>query len=140
MRPKPLRDLPYLVHTNRELGLMLRGQKPMACFMEFPEAMPRCLARYLRIFDGYVARGRFTKRVHVRTVADGGPPHKELHEIFYTLPGEEWRAQAKIDLYGLPGKWSAARERRLGELLGYADWQNDIWMSGFRETDSTGDR
>lgn len=25
--------------------------------------------------------------------------------------------------------WSADEERREGELLGYADWMNDYWLS-----------
>jgi threonine aldolase len=29
----------------------------------------------------------------------------------------------------LPGAWSSERERRYGTLLGYEDWQNDIWLS-----------
>jgi hypothetical protein len=135
MQPKALRDLPYLVHTNRELGLMLRGQKPMACFMHFPEVMPLSVARYLRIFDGYFTKDRFTKQLKIHNLTAKGLLYTEVHEIFYTLPGEEWRVKAKLDLYNLPGKWSADRERRLGELLGYADWQNDIWMLGFREVD-----
>jgi len=27
---RQLRDLPYRIHTNRELGMMLRGEKPLA--------------------------------------------------------------------------------------------------------------
>jgi hypothetical protein len=135
MLPTALRELPYLVHTNRELGLMLRGQKPMACFLDFPEAMPECVARYLKMFDRYVNQGRFTKRINIHRLTAKGLLYPNAHEIFYTLPGEEWRVDAKIDLYNEPGKWTAARERRLGELLGYADWQNDIWMGGFREAD-----
>jgi hypothetical protein len=34
MHSEWLRQLPYLVHTNRELGLMLRGYKPLAYFMD----------------------------------------------------------------------------------------------------------
>ena len=34
MLHKALQQLPYLVHTNRELGLMLKGVKPLTYFME----------------------------------------------------------------------------------------------------------
>jgi len=133
MLPEGLRNLPYLVHTNRELGLMLRGQKPMACFMDFPEIMPECVVRYLRMFDRYVEQGRFSKRLHIHHITAKGCPYPECHEIFYTLPGEEWRVQAKLDLYNSPESWSASHERKLGELLGYTDWQIDFWLRGFRE-------
>jgi hypothetical protein len=61
--------------------------------------------------------------------------HKEFHRIFYSLPGEEWRVDAMLDLFASPGPWSATHERRQGELLGYADWQNEIWLRRFHQKD-----
>ncbi len=36
-----------------------------------------------------------------------------------------------IELKDAPGDWSAERERLEGELLGYADWQNDWWLERY---------
>jgi hypothetical protein len=51
MLTKQLRQLPYLLHTNRELGLMLRGIKPLAYFADVAGREPDYLARYWRMFD-----------------------------------------------------------------------------------------
>jgi hypothetical protein len=45
-----LPDLPYLLHTNSELGLMLAGKKPLTCFAylrgaEAPRTTLRIAAR-----------------------------------------------------------------------------------------------
>ena len=53
-----LRSLPYLVHTNRELGLMLAGEKPMASFVDGRGCFPEVVERYLRLFDRHVAERR----------------------------------------------------------------------------------
>ena len=58
IHPKRLRQLPYLVHTNRELGLMLRGIKPLAYFMDIIGQEPDICIRYWRMFDRHVAVGR----------------------------------------------------------------------------------
>lgn len=127
MLPKRLLQLPYLVHTNRELGLMLRGVKPLAYFMDVAGQEPDCLVRYWRMFDRHVGLGRFVKR----EFHDPAPerPQFQFRSIFYSLPGEEWRIDAFRTLLAQPGAWSRNRERRFGELLGYADWQNDYWLS-----------
>lgn len=49
------RQLPYLDHTNRELGLMLRGTKPLAYFMDIVGHEPDICIRYWRMFDRHVA-------------------------------------------------------------------------------------
>jgi hypothetical protein len=128
-RSEIFRSFPYLVHTNRELGLMLKGVKPLAYFSDFPETMPDCTARYLRMFDRHVKQGRFTKHLHIEHMPAEKLPHKEFHKIFYTLPGEEWRVDAMLELYASPKPWSDTHERRLGELYGYEDWQNDWWLA-----------
>jgi hypothetical protein len=127
MLPESLRSLPYLVHTNRELGLMLAGAKPLAMFSYIDGCEVDCVMRYLRMFNRHVEAGRFTKHEKVSTLQQlGDRPH---HQIFYTLPGEEWRVDAMLDLLAVPGAWSNERERRYGTLLGYEDWQNDVWLS-----------
>lgn len=124
MLPEDLRSLPYLVHTNRELGLMLKGAKPLAMFGYIEGHEVDCVQRYMRMFDRYVAAGRFGKREEVAQVAGG----LRSHQVFYTRLGEAWRVDAMLELLALPGTWSAERERRYGELLGYEDWQNDVWL------------
>ena len=127
MLPESLRSLPYLVHTNRELGLMLAGTKPLATFSYTDGYEVDFVLRYLRMFDRHAATGRFTKHKKVSPLQKlNGRLH---HQFFYTLPNEDWRVNAMLELLALPGAWSNERERRYGTLLGYKDWQNDIWLS-----------
>lgn len=120
-----LRQLPYLVHTNRELGLMLRGIKPLAYFMDVVGREPDICIRYWRMFDRHVALGRLTRREVIETPV--GLP--ECRKLFYALPGHEWRIDAMLALLTETGAWSDDQERRFGELLGYEDWQNDYWLA-----------
>jgi len=125
MRFERLRELPYLVHTNRELGLMLRGAKPLAYFMDIVGQEPDTCLRYWRMFDRHVAIGRLIRREVIEPCP--GLPRLEYRMLFYTLPGHEWRVDAMLALLNEPGAWSDDRERRFGELLGYEDWQIDHW-------------
>jgi len=61
MLPDDLRSLPYLVHTNRELGLMLAGKKPLSIFSFIDGYEIECVIRYLRMFDRHVEAGRIVK-------------------------------------------------------------------------------
>ena len=122
MLPARLRDLPYLVHTNRELGLMLASKKPLAVFVDGRDRWPDSLLRYFRLFDRHVTNGCLIRRDHYSDAGD-----YTAHHIMFALPSEEWRMQAMIDLRSGAEAWSAAHERREGELLGYADWMNDHW-------------
>ncbi|MDA9403042.1 hypothetical protein [Bradyrhizobium sp. CCBAU 45389] len=121
------RQLPYLVHTNRELGLMLRGVKPLAYFMEIVGREPDACLRYWRMFDRQVAVGRLMRREVIEPCPD--LPQLEYRMLFYTLPGHEWRVDAMLVLLNEPGAWSDDRERRFGELLGYEGWQIDYWLT-----------
>ncbi len=56
-----LRELPYLVHTNFELALMLEGRKPLAVFHDALGS--EWLEEIVRCFEPFVAQERFTKRV-----------------------------------------------------------------------------
>lgn len=126
MLNETLRALPYLVHTNRELGLMLKGVKPMAMFSDYVGKEAECLLRYLRMFDRHVDAGRFERQVVEEPI-----PHRpdwSSRRTFYTLPGEAWRVGAMLELIVHYGNWTNEHERRFGTLLGYEDWQNDIWL------------
>ena len=116
---------PYLIHTNRELGLMLGGAKPLANFADAEGRYPQNMVRYLRMFDQHVATGRFIRRDNLEPF----PGRKDLclHRILFSLPDEEWRIDAMIELMR-SNVWTAAQERREGELLGYEGWMNDWWV------------
>lgn len=122
-----LRQLPYLVHTNRELGLMLRGIKPLSYFMEAVGYEPDLCIRYWRMFDRHVAAGRLTRREVIEPAPD--LPQLQYRKLLYSLPGHEWRIEAMLLLVKEPRAWSDDCERRFGELLGYEDWQNDYWLT-----------
>lgn len=126
MRSNAMKAMPYLIHTNRELGLMLSDVKPLAVFAEEYEHTPECLRRYLRMFDRHVDAGRFVRREHPAAAS----PFK-FRYVLYTLPAEEWRIERMIRLKELPGVWTAEREREEGELLGYEDWMNDLWLERY---------
>jgi hypothetical protein len=127
MHSEWLRQLPYLVHTNRELGLMLRGAKPLAYFMDVVGREPDICIRYWRMFDRHVAVGRLIRREVIEPCPD--LPQLEYRRLFYALPGHEWRVDAMLTLLNEPGAWSDGRERRFGELLGYEGWQIDYWLT-----------
>jgi hypothetical protein len=126
----PVEPRPYTLHTNRELGMMLRGEKPLAVFSDGLDYFPDVVLRYLRLFDRHVEAGRLVKRDYVSP--DPGARVKGWHTILYALPDEAWRIDAMIELRlsGMwsAGSWTAAHERREGELLGYADWQVEYHM------------
>lgn len=127
MLPHRLRSLPYQLHTNRELGLMLSGVKPLAKFVDGRDRFPDVVVRYLRMFDRHVEAKLLMRRDEFITNSKLGV----LHYIYFALSGEEWRIQAMIDLRSRPGRWSREKEREEGELLGYTDEQNDIWLSQY---------
>jgi hypothetical protein len=127
IHPEWLRQLPYLVHTNRELGLMLRGTKPLAYFMDVVGREPEICIRYWRMFDRNVAVGRLLRREVIEACPE--LPQLKYRRLFYALPGHEWRVDAMLTLLNEPEAWSDARERRFGELLGYEGWQIDYWLT-----------
>jgi hypothetical protein len=52
----------------------------------------------------------------------------DFQTILYALPSEVWRIDKMIRLRTNLGMWTEAHERQEGSLLGYEDWQNDIWI------------
>jgi hypothetical protein len=120
------KTLPYTLHTNRELGLMLAGKKPLAVFGDGVGCFPAVIVRYLKLFDRHVAAGRIVRKDHF------SPPEQDRdyihHRILFALPDEEWRIEAMIDLMS-SNSWSIEHERREGELLGYEDWMNDHFLA-----------
>ena len=105
---------------------MLRGAKPLAVFRDVQGRFPAAVLRYLRVFDRYVDKGVFVKCEYVEF---RGKPPMPLQTILYATPSEAWRIDAMRGLLQQGGPWTAERERAEGELLGYSDWQNDIWIN-----------
>jgi len=127
----PLRDVPYLVHTEYELALMLEGRKPLAVFSDaYPSAW---LEELSARFDPYVADGRFVRRIVDAPFPEprisGGERSDGIRHVHVALPDEQWRVDAYIQLFEDSGRegWNEARERRQGLLLGYEEWQCDWW-------------
>ena len=118
-------NLPYEVHTNRELELMLAGTKPLAMFVDGKDCFPDAVLRYLRMFDRHVREGRFIRRDHVSRSSTSAA--YITHRILFALPSEAWRIDAMIELKA-SSTWTDDHERREGELLGYEDWMNDHWI------------
>ena len=130
IRPADRMDsLPYKVHTNRELSLMLKGAKPLAVFFDVCSGDSGSDVIFEeQLFEPYVAAGRFIKRVqHGIRIKGLGPEHRR---VFYAQPGEEWRIDAYILMKKVAERsgWGEALERMEGSLLGYEDWQNDVFI------------
>ena len=119
--------MPYQIHTNRELGLMLKGVKPLAVFGDWYDNRSDVLERYLRVFDRHALIGAFVKREYVQWHQHGG--WRGEHVFLYALPDQEWRIDAMIELRSNFSNWTADHERKEGQLLGYEEWQNDIWIA-----------
>lgn len=119
-------QLPYVLHTNRELGLMLAKKKPLAHFADAEGRFPESVERYIRLFDRHVESGEFIRR-DILVAPDDRRAYK-LHRILFALPGEEWRVDELVKLLQSP-IWGPEQERREGELLGYEDWMNDHFLA-----------
>lgn len=122
-------DLPYKVHTNRELALMLKGQKPLSVFVGShpPDPQYDCIPEHL--FAPYVEAGLFSASEHI--VAH---PHRgKMRFVMYAAKNEEWRIQAFVLLQKTIAHsgWSKGFTRLEGSLLGYEDWENDIFIETF---------
>lgn len=106
---------------------MLRGVKPLAVFGDREHHFPDVVERYLRLFDRNVLLGRLTRFDRLQNIR----AQFRVHSVYFTLPGEEWRVDAHVALYARPKPWNQAYERELGRLLGYSDWENDVWEDRF---------
>jgi hypothetical protein len=130
-RWSPLNDVPYLVHTNFELPLMLDGVKPLAVF---GDAYPgEWFDEYLAPFEPHVQSGRIIRRVVDKPMPELKARRSDLdgiRTVYFALPGHEWRIDAYIEMYqgAQQSGWDDGFERRQGSLLGYEEWQNDWWL------------
>jgi hypothetical protein len=119
-------DLPYKIHTNRELLLMLAGKKPLSVFYSISLSTDISLGAPHDKFEPYIKAGRFVVREYIEI--DQQDNSLSMRWILYALPAEAWR----IDAYILMKKtarlcgWNDGFERFEGSLLGYTDEQNNI--------------
>ena len=133
-------DLPYDVHTGRELEFMLERRKPMACFADAYSAAHGDDEEVFPVkdFAPHVANGTFQMRDYVELLT-GPPPSgrndiRGVRRLFYARPSEAWRIDAYIQLLAVAEKagWSEGFERLEGRLLGYEDWQIDAHLDHLR--------
>ncbi len=128
LRPRSwLDDLPYQIHTNRELALMLDGVKPLAVFSEYHPSLTEESVIPERLFDRYVLAGRFVKREYVSIDVLQG---YRIRRVLYARPDEAWRIDAYILLWHAAQVtgWNESLERMEGFLLGYEEWQTDAYI------------
>lgn len=124
-RPQWIDSVPYLVHTNFELALMLDGRKPFAMFSDEESSwIPKEIRAYFR---PYVDKGAIIERVE--PFVEG---KFRLVRILYALPKEEWRFDAYTELMS-ERHWTDESEYRLGRLLGYTEEQCQWWIRQRRE-------
>ncbi|MBE1503815.1 hypothetical protein [Rhizobium viscosum] len=120
-RPQWIDSVPYLVHTNFELALMLDGHKPFAMFSD--EESSGILKKVRVYFQPYVDSGAIIERVE--PIVEG---KFRLVRILYALPKEEWRFDAYTELMR-ERRWTGESEYRLGRLLGYTEEQCQWWIA-----------
>jgi hypothetical protein len=126
-------ELPYRIHTNRELAMMLAGTKPLAAFIEeHPSESDPSFPEHL--FDAQVKKGRFVKRDLVVRHTQVTGEISGFRMILYALPQEAWRIDAYIVLHETATRigWNEGFERMQGTLLGYEPWQNDAYIERAR--------
>ena len=123
-------DLPYAVHTGRELLLMLKGDKPMSFFTYRANDDSGTKEETEKAFLPYVSEGLIIKHEHKMDRRRNDGSYVKVEYLIYTLPTETWRANALVALKeaGARSGWSEGMERMEGTLLGYSDLQNDIFI------------
>ena len=128
----PNDDLPYRVHTGRELALMLAGTKPLAAFCDDHPSLHGLKVIPEKEFEPHVAAGRIVKREDIALPAPSATTVRGqrigIRRVLYALPEEAWRIEAYLLLWKTAEKsgWNVGFERMEGSLLGYEGWQNDV--------------
>lgn len=132
-----LRKVPYLVHTNFELFLLIDGKKQLARFFEL---YPPYQHFHEELFDRFVIKGALHKEVFLDPFAAplklrDGRIYEGSREVCYTRKGEEWRIPAwrLIQATVKKSRWNDDFERLEGMLYGYEEWQIDWWIAHIQE-------
>lgn len=126
--------VPYLIHTNFELPLMLDGRKPLAVFWDaYP---PDLLGKLTAPFAPYVASGQIVSCIVEKPEPEPkrGPTGEFYHGTtiaFFAMPGEAWRIDAyqRLREEAALSVWNDDFERREGRLYGYTESQIDWWIA-----------
>ena len=85
-------DLPYKIHTGRELKLMLERKKPLSvfsCSHSFELSQEK-------LFDTFLDSGLFVKRTFVQIFFPENTIKDAYKHIMYAHKSEEWRIDAYI--------------------------------------------
>jgi hypothetical protein len=131
MKPWSPFDVPYDLHTGRELEFMLTRGKPLAAFSDSYPPVPPEDTIPRKAFAPHVARGDFEMRIYVEPLAQPPSPDyahvRGTIRVLYARSSEAWRIDAYIGMWAAASKceWSEELERLEGTLLGYSDWEND---------------
>jgi len=120
-----LDDLPYVVHTNRELPLMLEGMKPLAAFCAIVRAGDEKIHPW-ESMSPFVQNGQLTEHSFLLQNDEVLTKYQ-----LYSLPSESWRLQAYELLMrsGQESGWNESMERMQGSLLGYSEEENDMYIN-----------
>jgi hypothetical protein len=129
MKGSPGSDLPYEIHTTRELDFMLTRGKPLAHFCDYypPDPIEEIIPR--EAFAPHVESGRFVERLYVELMArdPSVPTVRGVLHALYAQRIEAWRIDEYIAMQteGAVAGWSERLERLQGTLLGYSEREND---------------
>ncbi|MDX8481184.1 hypothetical protein RFN28_22365 [Mesorhizobium sp. VK24D] len=125
------KERPYVLHTNRELAMVLAGAKPLAVFAhERVDGFEKSDALANQDFAPHIADGTLSEHVKTITISLPSGAALDIDYWFYTLKGEEWRVEAYWLLIELLHRnaWSPQFEWLVGKLLGYTDQENILHL------------
>jgi hypothetical protein len=125
-------ERPYILHTNRELPMMLAGTKPLAVFThERVDGFEKSDALASQDFAPHVTDGTLSEHLRTFQIPLRSGATLDIDYWFYTLRGEEWRVEAYLLLLELMhrGPWCPQLEWLEGTLLGYTDEENLYHLS-----------
>ncbi len=130
----PHDGLPYRLHPNRELLLMLSRHKPLAMFSEIIATRGNFEKIPEYLFDPFVEKGLFIKTEYCEPNTTDTNFVRGLRIVLYALLGEAWRIDAYVMVRNTAKKigWSEPLIRLEGRLLGYAEWQNDAYIASMQ--------
>lgn len=120
-------------HEGKELELMLAGVKPLAAFSDLIPASGAPISEEIipeKAFAAAVSKKLVSK--HIREFSTRHP-HEHYRCVCYTLPHQEWRAEALMwirqqTLQGLMPSDTAV-DIMLGRLLGYSEADIQLFIN-----------
>ncbi len=131
------RAVPYLVHTNYELFLLINGTKQIAQELHL---YPSHGHWQEDLFDRFVSEGLIQKEVFIVPFpkpikTKDGRIYEGEREVCYTRKGQEWRISAwrLVRAAFQKSGWNDDFERLQGMLFGHEEWQMDWWIAHIRE-------